>query len=67
LLELTFGANFTNILQTTFCMKQFCAAFMCLQFEFVNFWQNIIGKKLLVKLTTVADAIKLFVTYGKKY
>jgi hypothetical protein len=38
-----------------FCMKVFCAAFMCLQFGFVIFWQKDFGAKaahkLLVKLT----------------
>ena len=37
-------------------MKVFCAAFMCLQFGFVIFWQKEIGAKtahkMLVKLTT---------------
>ena len=38
-----------------FCMKVFCAAFMCLQFGFVIFWQKDFGAnaahKMLVKLT----------------
>jgi hypothetical protein len=38
-----------------FCTKVFCAAFMCLQFEFVIFWRKDLGTKaahkMLVKLT----------------
>jgi hypothetical protein len=49
------GVNFTNILQSAFCTKVFCAAFMCLQFGFVIFWQKNFGAKaahkMLVKLT----------------
>ncbi len=48
------GVNFTNILRAAFCTKVFCAAFMCLQFGFVNFWQKDFGAKaahkMLVKL-----------------
>ena len=42
--------------EQVFCTKVFCAAFMCLQFGFVIFWQKEIGAKtahkMLVKLTT---------------
>jgi hypothetical protein len=38
-----------------FCAKVYCAAFMCLQYGFVIFWQKDFGAKaahkLLVKLT----------------
>jgi hypothetical protein len=38
-----------------FVYESFCAAFMCLQFEFVNFWRKDFGAKaahkMLVKLT----------------
>ena len=49
------GVNFTNILRADFSYKSFCAAFMCLQFGFVIFWQNDFGAKaahkMLLKLT----------------
>jgi hypothetical protein len=45
----TAGVNFTNILQAAFSYESFCAAFMCLQFGFVIFWQKDFGKKLLIK------------------
>jgi hypothetical protein len=42
-----------------FCMKVFCAAFMCLKFGFVMFWQKDLGTKvahkMLVKLTSGAS------------
>jgi hypothetical protein len=48
------GVNFTNILQAAFRVKVFCAAFLCLQFGFVIFWQKDFGTKaphkMLVKL-----------------
>jgi hypothetical protein len=51
----TARVNFTNILQAAFLYESFCAAFMCLQFGFVIFWQKDFGKKtahkMLVKLT----------------
>jgi nucleoside recognition membrane protein YjiH len=51
----TAGVNFTNILRAAFRVKAFCAAFMCLQFGFVMFWQKDLGTKaahkMLVKLT----------------
>jgi hypothetical protein len=38
-----------------FCAKDFCAAFMCLKFGFIIFWQKDFGAKaahkILVKLT----------------
>ncbi len=47
-----------------FRMKVFCTAFMCLQFGFVIFWQKEFGakaaNKMLLKLTPVANVIKLF-------
>jgi hypothetical protein len=47
--------NFTNISQAAFLYENFCAAFMCLQFGFVSFWQKDFGAKaahkMLVKLT----------------
>ncbi len=50
-------------------MKLFCAAFICLQFGFVIFWQKDFGTKaahkMLVKLTPVAHVIKAFT--GVKY
>jgi len=55
LMKLTPGVNVTNIL--LFQAKVFCAAFMCLQFGFVTFWQKEIGtkavRKMLVKKTVV--------------
>ncbi len=49
------GVNFTNILQAAFSFESFCAAFMCLQFGFIIFWQKDFGSKaahkMLVKLT----------------
>ncbi len=45
-----------------FHTKEFCAAFMCLQFGFVIFWQKDFGSKasheMLVKLTPGACVIK---------
>ena len=43
--------NFTNILQAVFCMKVLCAAFMCLQFGFVIFWQKEIDAKAACKMS----------------
>ena len=52
------GGNFTNILRAA---KVFCAAFMCLQFEFAIFWQKDFGAKvahkMLVKLTPGVQVI----------
>jgi len=49
------GANFTNILRAAFCLKVFCADFMCLQIGIAIFWRKEIsakaGCKMLVKLT----------------
>ena len=50
------GVSFTNILQAAFFVRKcFCAAFMCLQFGFVIFWQKKIGtkaaRKMLLNLT----------------
>jgi hypothetical protein len=42
--------NFTNILRDAFCTKVFCAAFMCLQFGFVIFWQKDFGAKAAHKM-----------------
>ncbi len=46
--------------------KFFCAAFMCLKFVFVIFWQKDFGAKaalkMLVKLTLGANLIKLSTT-----
>jgi hypothetical protein len=52
-----------------FRMKVFCAAFMCLQFGFVIFWQKDFGAKaahkMLVKLTpgVFLATFFVFVTY----
>jgi len=52
---LTPGVNFTNILRAAFSYEFFCAAFMCLLFGFVLFWQKDFGAKaaheMLVKST----------------
>jgi len=52
--RLTPGVNFTNILRAAFSYEFFCAAFMCLLFGFVLFWQKDFGAKaaheMLVKL-----------------
>ena len=49
------GFNFTNILMAAFPYERFCAAFMCLQFGLVIFWQKDFceksAHKMLVKLT----------------
>ncbi len=46
LVKLLPGVNFTNILRAAFSYKSFfCAAFMCLQFGFVNFRQKDFGTK----------------------
>jgi hypothetical protein len=37
--------NLINILQAAFSYKSFSAAFMCLQFGFVIFWQKEFGAK----------------------
>jgi hypothetical protein len=46
-------------------MKVFCAAFMCLQFGFVLFWQKDFGAKaahkLLVKLTPGGSMVPRYV------
>ena len=53
-----------------FRKKDFCAAFMYIQFGFVILWQKDFGAKtahkMLVKLTPGANVIKLFtaVIYG---
>ncbi len=39
------GVNFTNIVHAAFLYESFCAAFKCLQFGFVIFWQNDFGAK----------------------
>ena len=39
------GVNFTNILQATFLYKNDILRFLYLQFVFVFFWQEEIGKK----------------------
>jgi hypothetical protein len=44
------GVNFTNILLAAFRTKVFCAAFMCLQFGFVIFWQKDFGTKAAHKM-----------------
>jgi hypothetical protein len=33
-----------------FCMKVFCAAFMCLQFGFEFFWRKDLGAKAALKM-----------------
>jgi hypothetical protein len=47
------------MLRSAFRTKVFCAAFMCLQFGFVIFWQKDFGAKaahkILVKLTPGLD------------
>jgi hypothetical protein len=49
------GVNFTNILCAAFSYESFCAAFMCLQFGLIIFWQKDFGAKaahiMLMKLT----------------
>jgi hypothetical protein len=61
------GVNFTNILQAAFLYKVFCAAFMCLQFGFVIFWQKDIGTKaahkMLVKLSPGGRVGPCFATF----
>jgi hypothetical protein len=58
--------NFANILQAAFHTKVLYAAFMCLQFGFLIFWQKDCGAKaahkMLVKLTPEVKIIKTF--YG---
>jgi hypothetical protein len=63
LVKLTPGVNFPNILRAAFSYKRFfCAALMCLQFGFVNFWRKDFGAKaahkMLAKLTPGANVIK---------
>jgi hypothetical protein len=56
--------NFANILRAAFHTKVLYAAFMCLQFGFLIFWQKDFGAKaahkMLVKLTPGPNAIKHF-------
>jgi hypothetical protein len=55
--------NFANILQAAFHTKVLHAAFMCLQFGFLIFWQKDFGAKdahkMLVKLTPLACIINV--------
>jgi len=50
-------------------MKVLCAAFMCLQFGFVIFWQKDFGTKaahnMLVKLTPGVNFTNQFVQFAK--
>jgi hypothetical protein len=52
------------VYEKLFHAKKICAAFMCLQFGFVIFWQNDFGAKsahkMLVKLTPRPNVLKLF-------
>ena len=43
------GLNFTTFYEQLFCTEVFCAAFMCLRFEFVFFGERKLEQKLLVK------------------
>ncbi len=56
--------NFTNILQAAFSYKSFLRSFYVLTIWVVMFWQKDFGTKaahkMLVKLTPVANPIKLF-------
>ena len=60
--------NFTNILRAAFHTKVLCAAFMCLQFGFVIFWQKDFGAKaahkMLVKLTPDWAFFSIWATIG---
>ena len=55
------GFNFINILESAFCTTVMCAAFLNLEFVFVCFWQNEIGKKAAPKML-----LKLHLGYCNK-
>ena len=62
--------SISPIFYELFCTKVFCAAFMCLQFGFVIFWQKDFGAKaahkMLVKLTPGAPVgIRFLQKYSK--